>query len=401
MRPFLRIAPYLWYPVTVGAGMGLFALLITEAAPTVVALYASIGLVGAAVLALQWRFPERREWRPCWNAVKTDLAFMAVIQGALPQALAAACALALSERLQRDLVVDSGWPHAWPLAAQVVLMLVLVDFMRYWLHRACHRYSWLWRLHAVHHSPQVLYSLNSGRFHPLEKTLHFCVDTAPFLALGVAPEVIAGYVLLYAANGLFQHSNVRLRYGWLNYLVGSAETHRWHHARDPRLAACNYGTTTAIWDVLFGTWALRGRRQLKEVGIMDASYPSNVLEQILVPLGLKAGGIRAAVQRRVADLLIRSHLGFTLLVQGWRITRAARHPMRAQRALLARILRDNCETAFGRRHGFGVTMDYAAFARRVPVADYEALRPYIEAEIERRSDTSEPAVRPASPRIFR
>jgi sterol desaturase/sphingolipid hydroxylase (fatty acid hydroxylase superfamily) len=382
MRPLLRIAPYLWYPVTVCAAVGLFALLITEAAPTVVALYAAIGLVAAVVLALQWRFPERREWRPCWNAVKTDLAFMAVVQGALPQALAAACALALSGHLQDDFV-DSGWPHDWPLAAQVALMLALVDFMRYWLHRACHRYSWLWRLHAVHHSPQVLYSLNSGRFHPLEKTLHFCVDTGPFLALGVAPEVIAGYFLLYAANGLFQHSNVRLRYGWLNYLVGSAETHRWHHARDPRLAACNYGTTTAIWDVLFGTWALRGRRQLKEVGIMDASYPSNVLEQILVPLGLKAGGIRAALQRRVADLLIRGHLGFTLLLQGWRITRAARDPMRVQRALLARILRDNFETAFGRRHGFGVTRDYATFARRVPVADYEALRPYIEAEIER------------------
>ncbi len=37
--------------------------------------------------------------------------------------------------------------------------------------------------------------------------------TVPFLLLGVVPEVIAGYFLMYSVNGLFQHSNVRLRYG--------------------------------------------------------------------------------------------------------------------------------------------------------------------------------------------
>jgi hypothetical protein len=103
-------------------------------------------------------------------------------------------------------------------------MVITVDLLRYWLHRACHRFHWLWRLHKVHHAPDILYALNVGRFHPVEKALHFCCDTLPFLLLGVAPEVIAGYFLLYSVNGFFQHSNVKLRYGWLNYLVGSAQT---------------------------------------------------------------------------------------------------------------------------------------------------------------------------------
>ncbi len=34
-------------------------------------------------------------------------------------------------------------------------------------------YAPLWRLHEVHHSPDILYTLNVGRFHPLEKALHF------------------------------------------------------------------------------------------------------------------------------------------------------------------------------------------------------------------------------------
>jgi len=110
-------------------------------------------------------------------------------------------------------------------------MVLAVDLLRYALHRACHRYPLLWRLHEVHHSPEILYALNVGRFHPIEKALHFMLDTVPFLIFGVAPEVIAGYFLLYSVNGFFQHSNLRLRYGWLNYLVGSAETHRWQASR--------------------------------------------------------------------------------------------------------------------------------------------------------------------------
>ena len=146
------------------------------------------------------------------------------------------------------------WPHGWTLGAQMVAMVLAVDFVRYWLHRACHTFPALWRLHEVHHSPDILYTLNVGRFHPLEKILHFACDSVPFLLLGVAPEVIAGYFLLYSVNGFFQHSNLRLRYGWLNYVVGSAETHRWHHARDPKTASCNFGNTTIVWDLLFGTW---------------------------------------------------------------------------------------------------------------------------------------------------
>jgi len=377
-----RVAPYLWYPAIMCVTVLLFAQLLAADAPLVIALYAPIVLVGFAVLWLQWRFPERASWHPRWEAAKADITFMTLVQAVLPQGLSAAFVLVLAGTRHAD-VTDHDWPQSWPLMAQVCLMLVTADFMRYWVHRACHRFSPLWRLHAVHHSPHTLYSLNSGRFHPLEKTLHFGVDTAPFLALGVAPDVIAGYFLVYATNGLFQHSNAHLRYGWLNYVVGSAETHRWHHARDPRLGACNYGSTTVIWDVIFGTWQLPRGRQLQEVGIVDINYAGGFWQQMVAPFaGLRHAELGRTARRTCANILVRARLWSTLLVQGWRIARAIRNPMRAQHALLARILRENCETAFGRRYRFRETNDYPAFARRVPVADYEALRPYIDAEIE-------------------
>ena len=212
----------------------------------------------------------------------------------------------------------------------------------------------LWRLHAVHHSPDILYSLNSGRFHPLEKSLHFGVDTLPFIVLGVGQEVIAGYFVIYAANGLFQHSNVRLRYGWLNYVVGSAETHRWHHARDPRIAGCNFGSTTAVWDVIFGTWYLPQRPTARGgwhhgQGLSEG-FPRTARRAVPRPPRRRA---RSRRQRWLANTCSsRCGCGSRSSFRVSRIAAAVRDPMRVQRALLARILRENRDTAFGRRYRF-------------------------------------------------
>lgn len=57
---------------------------------------------------------------------------------------------------------------------------------------------------------------------------------------------------------------------------------------------------------------------------------------------------------------------------------AAADPGGAQRRTLARILAENADTTFGRRHGFADLDGADAFRRAVPVHDYEALRPLIE-----------------------
>lgn len=377
------IRPYVWYPLAMGAAIAMFGWMLADDTPVAIALYASVVPIAFAVLWLQHRFPARSDWTPGRRDVTHDLAFMAVVQVLLPQALAASLALAVSASGGLA-VAKGGWPHEWPLIAQICSMLLLVDFTRYWLHRACHRFDRLWRLHAVHHAPAILYALNSGRFHPLEKALHFCIDTAPFILLGVAPEVIAGYFLLYATNGLLQHSNVDLKYGWLNFVVGSAETHRWHHARDPRLPACNFGSTTVIWDLMFGTWHLPHDRHVEEVGIMERDYPTTFWGQMVEPFrGRHRDTALEAVKRAIANGLIKLHLRLDLLLQGLRIAAAVRNPMRVQHALLERILHANRDTSFGRSHGFANIGGYEDFARRVPVRDFEALRPFIDAEIVR------------------
>jgi sterol desaturase/sphingolipid hydroxylase (fatty acid hydroxylase superfamily) len=273
---------YVWYPAFLIAAIAGFCVLLAIGAPTAIATYLPIFVVGISILALEPRFPERVLWRPKAADVKADAAFLTLVQVALPRALAAATIFLISTWTYKY-AHNSLWPHHWPLAAQIVTMVLIVDFLRYWLHRACHHYPKLWRLHEVHHSPEILYALNVGRFHPLEKALHFCLDTVPFLLLGVAPQVIAAYFLLYSVNGFFQHSNLRLRYGALNYVVGSAETHRWHHARDPKAASCNFSNTTILWDLVFGTWYLPADKDVEDIGVLDRGYPTGFLAQMTTP----------------------------------------------------------------------------------------------------------------------
>ena len=175
------------------------------------------------------------------------------------------------------------WPSHWPVLMQFFLMLLLADFFRYWLHRWAHGIPGLWVFHAVHHAPRVLYWWNVGRFHPVDKALQICLDFVPFILIGAKEPVLAVYFVFYATNGFLQHSNIRLRHGFLNYVFSTAELHRWHHARDSNLARCNFGNNLIVWDLLLGTRYLPKGLQVDALGIQDQSYPEGFLGLINAP----------------------------------------------------------------------------------------------------------------------
>lgn len=261
-------AAWIIYPAVMTGAYALFAILRAAGAPLVAATYLPIVLTAMIIAACEWRWPYRAAWVPRRDEVRLDLTFLAVVQLMLPPLVSLLFLMVIVQPARAlQLPVQAWWPHTWPVWAQVVLMVLAVDFLRYWLHRAAHETDLLWRLHKVHHSVEQLYWLNTSRFHPLEKALQMLMDSVPFLLMAVDPVVLSLYYLSYATNGFFQHCNIDLRYGPLNYLVGSAETHRWHHSREPREANANYGNTVIVWDLLFGTWFLPADRAIGALGL--------------------------------------------------------------------------------------------------------------------------------------
>lgn len=278
------VLPWLHYPVVMVGAFSAFAWLQFAGASLVLSTYVPIVATALVVALLELRFPYRLDWRPGNGEVRTDLVFMATVQLAVPPLVGFFFVYLLIEPARAlDLPISALWPHAWPTWVQAVLMVLVVDLFRYWLHRFAHENDTLWRLHSVHHSVEQLYWLNTARFHPLEKALQMALDSLPFLLMGVNARVLALYYLAYATNGFFQHCNIHLRYGWLNYIVGSAETHRWHHSRVPVESNANYGNTVIVWDLLFGTWFLPKEREIAELGLKDRQYPRSFLGMMAAP----------------------------------------------------------------------------------------------------------------------
>src|SRR5262245_12744102 len=60
------------------------------------------------------------------------------------------------------------------------------------------------------------------------------------------------------------------------------------------------------------------------------------------------------------------------------LERAAADTRGAQEAVLARMMRKNRDTEYGREHGFAEVRNLIEYARRVPVVDYEDLRGRID-----------------------
>jgi sterol desaturase/sphingolipid hydroxylase (fatty acid hydroxylase superfamily) len=273
-----RLLPWLHYPVVITTVFALYAWLQTMGASLLVSTYVPVVVGAVAVALLELRFPYRQDWRPPQQEVRTDLVFLTIIQLAWPPLVSLLFVHLLIEPVRAlGLPITNIWPHNWPVWVQAVLMVLTVDFLRYWLHRFSHENDTLWRLHSVHHSVEQLYWLNTGRFHPIEKTLQMCLDSLPFLLMGVDERVLALYYMAYSSNGFFQHCNIDVRYGVLNYIVGSAETHRWHHSRTPKESNANYGNTVIVWDLLFGTWFLPKDREIAELGLQEADYPKSFL----------------------------------------------------------------------------------------------------------------------------
>ncbi len=270
------------YPAIMIAGCVLFFWLLRHGVAIKFAAYLPVILGASAILILELAAPYRSSWSPGRDDVIQDSLFLIVVQIALPALITLALLEAASGWMGSAAI--SLWPHDWPIAVQAVLMLLSADFLRYWLHRVSHKWRWLWRLHAVHHSPKELYFLNVGRFHPFEKCLQFTVDAAPFLLIGVRPEVIAAYFVFYAVNGFFQHSNVDVRLGWLNWIVSGPELHRWHHSRKIQESDRNFGNNLIIWDAVFGTRFLPSEREVGELGLKNRSYPTDFISQTLAPV---------------------------------------------------------------------------------------------------------------------
>jgi sterol desaturase/sphingolipid hydroxylase (fatty acid hydroxylase superfamily) len=177
------------------------------------------------------------------------------------------------------------WPTQWPLVAQIALALLIGELPGYWVHRWQHAWDGMWRFHSVHHSAPRLYWLNAGRFHPIDFLSTYVPTYMLLVALGAGVDILAFFGLISAIHGIFQHANLQMKLGPLNWIFSMAELHRWHHSRTLEESNTNFGQTISVWDWVFGTRFLpKDREPPRDIGIPSLpAFPMTWWGQILAP----------------------------------------------------------------------------------------------------------------------
>ena len=274
---------WLAYPSVMAGALLLLAALRGAGASLAWAPYVAALIAGIGVVAAERFVPYRADWQPRGAELLDDALFLTIVQLLLPLALTWTVAWLAQSWIAEHSASLTLWPNEWPILAQLAAKIVIGDFLRYWLHRTAHTWTPLWRLHAVHHAPEKLYTTNVFRFHPAEKALQFLCDTVPFMLVGIGPEVLAYYFVFYAVSGLFQHSNCDLRLGWLNYVVSGPEVHRWHHSQRVTESNNNYAHSFVVWDLIFGTYFRPRDRAVEDLGLRSRDYPRRFMAQLAAP----------------------------------------------------------------------------------------------------------------------
>lgn len=242
---------------------------------------ASVGVL--IVLSWEIYLPSRSEWKPTWKHLKLDLQFMTLIHLAFIELVGAGIVFLLISQVGSKAPFSHLWPRDWPTWGQVILIISIADFLRYWAHRALHTVPLLWRVHALHHSVDRLYAFNTVRFHPIEMILQYLILSLPFILLGVDARVLGFWIVIHLLIAFVQHCNVDFRTGWLNKVVITPDLHRWHHSVVIKESNTNYAVTFCLWDRVFGTYYCPSAREVGALGINDVVYPSGFLAHLKEP----------------------------------------------------------------------------------------------------------------------
>lgn len=179
--------------------------------------------------------------------------------------------------------LQNGYSHGLIVLLFTITLFVAEDFSRFAQHWLMHHIPWLWRIHQVHHSAEVLTPLTLYRLHPLEM---FISSWRGILVLGTvtglfvylfpgqlsALEILGVDALGFLFNAMganLRHSPVSLSFGPLSKVFISPVMHQIHHSSDPAHRNKNFGSCLSLWDRLAGCYLPGTMGQALDFGLQS------------------------------------------------------------------------------------------------------------------------------------
>tara|TARA_B100000780_G_scaffold149978_1_gene104819 strand:- start:21777 stop:22661 length:885 start_codon:yes stop_codon:yes gene_type:complete len=172
----------------------------------------------------------------------------------------------------------------WPIWLQCLVFFIVLDFVQWITHILLHRIPILWQFHKVHHSVKEMGFSAHLRYHWMENILYKPMKTFGIMILGgFEPE--QAYIVHFIAItiGHLNHSNIKISWGPLKYILNNPIMHLYHHAYaiPKKRFGINFGISLSVWDYLFKTNHIpetEGKIKLGFPG--DEDIPSDFLSQL-------------------------------------------------------------------------------------------------------------------------
>ena len=217
----------------------------------------AIVLILATLFLVERFIPLRPRSRPLLGRLFVNLAISALAFGTAMVLVRPAALSALEWSSGRPF----GVIHAvrMPVVAQFIVAFLLMDLAFYWWHVANHRIPFLWRFHNVHHIDPDLDVSTAFRFHVGEVALSTAFRVVQVSVIGLSAWMFAIYEIVFQANTLFHHSNVRLPIRVervLNLVIVTPRMHGIHHSQVRDETNSNYSVVFSWWDRLHRTLGL-------------------------------------------------------------------------------------------------------------------------------------------------
>ena len=145
----------------------------------------------------------------------------------------------------------------WPIWIEVILAMLILDFVIWLQHLVTHKIPLLWRLHQVHHADLDMDVTTAIRFHPIEIALSMILKIGMVYAIGPTAFAVILFEILLNGSAMFNHANIRLPKNLdriVRLVIVTPDMHRVHHSDIRNEHDSNYGFSLSIWDRMFGTY---------------------------------------------------------------------------------------------------------------------------------------------------
>lgn len=237
---------------------------------------AGLAIIGF-IQILEFFFERHPGWRINLREFATDLFYLFLSYTVIAWASTALADTPLA-MVKESLGIATPWLMDLPIVVQAFLVLFIIEFGQYWMHRAMHNWHPLWLTHAPHHHLTQLNAMKGYVGNPIELVLITLSVVSLFdfdlIAIFCAINVLGAIVG-------FAHGNIRSNPPiFYSFFFTTIRHHSLHHSVGFEETRCNFANAMIFIDRIFGTF----RSGEASIVGQDERKRLTILEQFLFPV---------------------------------------------------------------------------------------------------------------------